>query len=96
MLKSGFLLRTHGKTTSLLANLTMKGRRDGSSMVTLLQNGNRPAQICYCGFMGNVSVRVSNGHSSLKLPFLNSQLVRGKALFGMFIFLQLRKKNLCG
>ena len=55
-LESGFLLRTHGKTTSLLANLTIKGRRDGSSRVTLSQNGNRPGQIRYCGFMGSVGV----------------------------------------
>jgi len=64
-------------------------------MVTLSQNGNRPAQIRYCGFMGNVSVRVSNAPIFAEMPISNSQLVRGKALFGMFIFLQLRKKNLC-
>jgi hypothetical protein len=37
-------------------NLTIRGRRNGSSRVALLQNGNRPVQIRYCGFMGNVRV----------------------------------------
>ena len=55
-LKSGFLPRTHGRTISLRMNLTMKGRRDGSLRVTLLQNGNRLIQICYSGFMGSVGV----------------------------------------
>jgi len=55
-LESGFLPRTHGKTISLLVNLTMKGPRDGSLRVTLSQNGNRLVQIRSSGFMGNVGV----------------------------------------
>ena len=37
-------------------NLAIKGRRNGSSRVPLLKNGNHPVQIRYCGFMGNVRV----------------------------------------
>ena len=55
-LGNGFLLLTHGKTTTLLAGRTTQERQCGLSKATHLQNGNRRVRIHCYGFTENVSV----------------------------------------
>src|SRR6267142_2840368 len=53
-LECGFLLQIPGKITTLLANPTTMGRRNGSSMAMPSYNGNLLVQIRFYGFMENV------------------------------------------
>ena len=46
--------------------------------------------------MGNVRVRITQAYIFAEMPISNSQLVRGKALSGMFVFLQFPRKKPIG
>ena len=52
----GFHLRTHGKITRLLVNLSMMEPEHGGFMVKLMRNGNLLVQAPFYGSMENVSI----------------------------------------